>query len=198
MTYDDDFRKFRDELKKQLDIYADMFSIYWIILNKFKTNIVYKGKNWETYSKSINDNLLSDDGSDDYSFSVIIVSKIDNLQFILTEPFGDFMNVFDALDYEIDPETGAQKLQTNPYSSIVFHNLWNRHTCLLKSSLVNGTMNNYLGYSNVRYSPLRYYRITNDDSKFYIDLFNGHEHPYPSILSPDNRDCITVEMVMIQ
>jgi hypothetical protein len=204
----EDFSKFETEFKKQIKEDADNFILICAPTLNVPDFNVYRGKNWESFNlpmigeeeSDFNVDMLTDDTDvKKYSsFSVNIVAKYKEYKFIVTNLNKDTKLFLNCEDYEIDPETGDKEPQTQAYKGLLFHNVFDRASCLLKSNLVSSTMNNYLGYTNVRYDPMKYYKITNDDSKFYIDLYNGHNYSIISNLTSDNRDNISIELVMIR
>jgi hypothetical protein len=161
--YDDGILKLYDKLNIDLKDDNNIISVDWTELRRHKNNNIYEGKNYAAYD-SENDINDSDTDNKDLSFGIRIRLWKAPLgtEFSITDMNDDAKAFFNALDYN--------NIQTTYYNTIEFYDIWDRRSCLLKSNLVNSTMNNYLGYSMTRYNPLRYYKITNNDEKFYIDL----------------------------
>jgi hypothetical protein len=118
--------------------------------------------------------------SADYPFSF----SITNLSY-------DTEILFNADEYNDDVH------KENYAKNIEFYNVWDLKSCMLTSSIVNNE-NGYLGYTNARYEPIKYYKITSYSNVFYIDLFCGHNHNIKSILPKDNKDHLSLEIVLIK
>ena len=74
----------------------------------------------------------------------------------------------------------CEEPETDDYhSDIIFEYLWDRHSILLKSSICNNNTSNYLGYSHKNYNPIKYFKISCSEPRFYIDLYHGHKHDIP-------------------
>jgi hypothetical protein len=72
---------------------------------------------------------------------------------------------------------------------------WDRQNVLVKSNLSNNS-DLYLGFSRGNaIIPLKYYRLTSDSKRFWIELWSSHEPERPSILPPDKRDDLYMETV---
>jgi hypothetical protein len=187
--YDDGLLKLYDKLNIDLKEDNNIISVDWTELRRHKNDNIYEGKNYAAYNEEKD---LSIDITKDIHFGIRFSLWKEGAPlgttFTITDMNDDAKAFFNALDYNNN--------QPTPYNILEFYDIWDRRSCLLKSNLVNSTMNNYLGYSMVRYNPLRYYKITNNDEKFYIDLYNGHNHDVITSLSEDDRDHISIEIVV--
>jgi hypothetical protein len=185
----DDLVSLIEKTKSALGEYAQYFDFLSATFRRPISNYVYNGKNytaWNNETKNILDDLeVSKDKY--YSIGFILYRTSVYKYFKMTNLTDDVKGLFNAQDFRED--------QPEPYQCLFFYNLWNLHSCMIKSSLVNSTMNNYLGYSNKDYQPVKWYKITNNDERFYIDLFNGHSPELNTILPYDNMDHITLELV---
>ena len=91
----------------------------------------------------------------------------------------------------------CEEPETDDYhSDIIFEDLWDRHSILLKSSICNNNTSNYLGYSHKNYNPIKYFKISCSEPRFYIDLYHGHKHDIPINLPKDERESIILEIVI--
>lgn len=55
--------------------------------------------------------------------------------------------------------------------------MWSRYQCLVKSSIATNDKNNILGHTrNDPYTPIKYYRLTSDMKKFWIELYETRFH----------------------
>ena len=83
---------------------------------------------------------------------------------------------------------------THKIHSIVFHNVWNRENLIINSSLADISYNRYIGFTNSVYSPVKLFKMSNEDQTFWIDLVdNGGE---PVELTSDLRDILLLEAVL--
>jgi hypothetical protein len=154
---------------------------------KFSDDSVQKGKYWATWDTKFSD---EEEDSERKAFtltfclgSAFASSVKFNIQIL------NNVEIFNASDYPDLPKATR---------GVDFYDVWDRHSNFLTSDLSTSTTGSYLGYSLVRYNPLKYYRLNGNFSKFYIELYNGHHHTLPSIIPADNKDHITVEMVLLQ
>jgi hypothetical protein len=201
LYYDDDCQTFIDKLKLQLGDYSKCIDVKILPLIRIPPptwNKIYAGQNFDAYFQP--PDQVSDALETPYigiGFAFFITDEYaSEMKFIMTDINDKGKSFFNARDYEPDHDpTGKPIPYTTPYNWLLFYNIWDRHSCMIKSNLVNGTMNNYLGYTGVRYSPLKFYRITNSDEKFYVDLYCGHNHKFISVLPDDDLESITMELV---
>jgi hypothetical protein len=70
-------------------------------------------------------------------------------------------------------QTDGQRYDPRYPFSFTFHNIPSRGDLLIKSSIPDQTTGQYLGYTNEKFEPIKYYPIHNSDSKFWIDLSDG-------------------------
>jgi hypothetical protein len=186
MGYDEDILKLYDKLKEYLEGDSGTVSVDWISLEKRRFDNIYEGKNWAAYDSNVK-------GEQE-----ICVEQCFGIKFFVTDKasLGTTFTITDMNQdskYFFNVEDDYPSTQAISYNTLEFYDIWDRRSCLLKSSLVNG----YLGYSKVRYNPLKYYKITNNDEKFYIDLYNGHNHDLISVLPHDNLDHLSLEIVVM-
>jgi hypothetical protein len=209
-----------ENLKKQIDKEfgeANNFSYIYIEWTKMKRRIspvTVSGKNWCYYNNNTigPDPIYSEDEVFGLRFTVNHLDPIspqfpeDTRIFIFPDyqynlgDDSDFLYMFNCNedyikvmeDYveKVGEETGAEVIE--------FYNIFDRHSCMIRSEIVGWPNENYLGYTNVRYNPLKYYRITDDSTQFYIDLYNGHSHTLPAVLPKDNKDYLNLELVILQ
>jgi hypothetical protein len=212
LNYDDDCQTFIDKFKKELGEYSEYMEVLIAPMRRFKENEVpsiYEGKNFAAYFVSeplpplpkeldgftAADNHLTQSGIGLLFY--ISAKHSDDAKFIITDMVGDMTKAFfNAQDYEPDIDPDGRPIRYDiPFNNLLFLNVWDRRSSLLKSNLVSGMMNNYLGYTGVRYKPLKFYKINDNDEKFYIDLYCGHNHRQITVLPYDDLECISVELV---
>ena len=63
-------------------------------------------------------------------------------------------------------------------------------------SVSNG--NNYLGYSNKSYEPIKYYKVNCSEPYFYIDLYHSNNTKIPVNLPRDNKDGIVLGITVVE
>jgi hypothetical protein len=193
MNERDDLASLIEKIKNALGKYAKYFSILPIIAYRRSDNCIYEGKNyaaWRIDSSDLKDFEPLGDDTEEKCFSLmfLLLDMTEIYYFALIKPSVDALAVFNVDDfYTTDAPI--------PYNALMFYDVWSFHSCLLKSSIVNSTMNNYLGYTGKNYDPVKWYNITNNDDQFYIDLFNGHNPEIKSVLPLDNMDHITLELI---
>ena len=61
--------------------------------------------------------------------------------------------------------------------------MWTRNNCYILSSLADDDKNNFLGHTRTAsYTPIKYYRLTNQSKKFWIELYETDDHSIPVTL----------------
>jgi hypothetical protein len=111
---------------------------------------------------------------------------------------------FYAWEYAYKKELSHIEIKYRPFNSttidprapyaFIFHNVPNRGNLEIKSSIPDLTNGQYLGYTNEKFEPIKYYQIHNSDSKFWIDLYDGSTGT-PIELLPKDR--IIIEAVVM-
>jgi hypothetical protein len=107
----------------------------------------------------------------------------------------DAKSVLHAEDFEFDEDFA---LPNHDINCVDFYDVWDLRPCMIKSNLASGVQHNYLGHTNVRYDPLKYYRINNNDNSFTFELMFGNSTKIPVLLPFDDVDPITLEYVILQ
>ena len=88
---------------------------------------------------------------------------------------------------------------SNEYSSkIYFPRVWDREPVLLKSNLAMNSIGNYIGYTNSVFNPIKYFKLTSNDSYFWIEMYNGTDHISPAVIPMDGKDSFILEIVILQ
>lgn len=132
---------------------------------------------------------------------------IDNLKMNFDYKNGTFNNVLFTTDPSItirvsdlnDDAKAVLNMDDSPDEfevEIRFENIWVRKPCCLKASFSVSNGDNYLGYSNKSYEPIKYFKINCNETNFYIDLFHPHNHNIPVNLPSDNKDSIVLGLVI--
>ncbi|MBR6906982.1 hypothetical protein IKN40_00270 [bacterium] len=64
--------------------------------------------------------------------------------------------------------------------NIILIPVWTRYNCYVLSSLAADDVNNFLGHTKASsYEPLKYYRLSNKNKKFWIELYETRYHDVP-------------------
>ena len=109
----------------------------------------------------------------EYAYGIVITPKSDDAK---------------ALFGSNDPIIGIDKVKIP---------VWSRYQCLVKSSIADGDKNNILGHTrNDPYTPLKYYRLSHDLKRFWIELYETRFHDCPVVLPQDKRDDLIIEAVV--
>jgi hypothetical protein len=120
----------------------------------------------------------------DYSFYIAFMKKYEetlkHVEILFRSPMNQDLN-----PYDFDPRY--------PYG-FKFKNTPKKGDLLIKSSIPDQTNGQYLGYTNEKFEPIKYYQIHNSDSKFWIDLYEGITQ-IPVELCPNDR--IIIEAVVM-
>jgi hypothetical protein len=191
LNYNDNTNAILNEINKKLNDVFDMScSASFSFEDYYPNSIVGKGKHWCAYStpvNEINDNSIYD------KYKQMIRIKLNNTNelFNFTNMNTDTKNVLNAQDYN---ETDSN-LQ---YGIIEFLNVWDRDPCILKSNVVGGIMDNYVGCIAFEFKEIKHYKIYNDDDKFYVELFYPHLHTVTSTLPFDDLDVLILELTFSQ
>jgi hypothetical protein len=148
-------------------------------------------KYWSYY----NQGSLTNGAPDTYGIRIRSEARLmPTLIFELYLLSDDTKAIFHGEDYIPDDIFNNDKHLTNCYE---FYDVWSRKSCVIKSNIASGVQHNYLGHSHVRYDPLKYYRINNNDTTFSIELLISNNN-LPVILPFDDQETITIEYVILQ
>jgi hypothetical protein len=206
LDYNEDLSKISYILSETL--IANNLSPYTISFYSFpsihpKSNIMYnpdptqtklipaEGENW-TMQLIAKIDELKNGNEDEKSYGGNFIS-IGDYTINITNMNEDAKNLFNVTDDYPSDEIMKTIITAN---SITFSNIWDRHSCMLKSNIVPA--NGYLAYTNSHYTPIRYYKITNSMQSFYIDLWNGHYHNVKTILEKNDEDQISLEIMLLR
>ena len=75
--------------------------------------------------------------------------------------------------------------------------VWSRYQCMIKSSIAANDKNNILGHTrNDPYTPIKYYRLTSNMKKFWIELYETRFHDCLVELPSDKRDDLIIEAIV--
>jgi hypothetical protein len=64
---------------------------------------------------------------------------------------------------------------------------WDRHNVLIKSNLSKNS-DYFIGYTrNQTITPIKYYRLTSESKRFWVEFYSSQEYTRPSIFPVDYR-----------
>ena len=87
--------------------------------------------------------------------------------------------------------------ETERSEQLIFRDIWNRKPIMVSSSLATNTFKNEIGFSGVRYMPIKYFKLNSNQSEFWVDLWVGKYMLIPAVLPHDDRDGISLELVFL-
>ena len=91
----------------------------------------------------------------------------------------------------------GQELSMEYSKKIVFPCVWDRNTILLKSNIAVNSFENYIGYTDNTYDPIKYFKLSSNDTYFWIEMYNGNDHITPAIIPLDGQDSFLLEIVLL-
>ena len=106
------------------------------------------------------------------------------------EDFADVFNIGNGI-FQNKPE----KYQTW-HKELIFDNIWDRQSCKIYSSIGEQALHNYIGDSDVEYSPIKYFKLNSMDQRFWIDFYSDAHYNCPTKLPPN--DSFVIEMQFLQ
>jgi hypothetical protein len=78
--------------------------------------------------------------------------------------------------------------------------IWEKSSLLVRASFANVDQHNFLGYTrNYSYTPIKFYKITSTDQKFWLDFYSSRDHrcpvvfPYTKIKNPETNEVMFEE-----
>ncbi len=75
--------------------------------------------------------------------------------------------------------------------------IWSRYACYVKSSISNEAEDQFLGHTRAfEYTPIKYYRLTSDFKKWWIELYDSRDHRCKVTLPSDGLDDIFIEGIV--
>ena len=74
--------------------------------------------------------------------------------------------------------------------------VWSRHTIYLTSSISYEAEDNFLGHTQYSCRPIKYYRLTNEDKRFWVDMWESRNHNIPVEFSNDGKEVLYIEGIV--
>ena len=189
-----DFRGFFDALNEQMKSTIKIW-------NKLYENNTQKLDFWEQYDEYINLRDIQADGYyDDNGFHEIIYSykNLDQTLFNCAVYFkieswnDDFAELFNI---------GTNSTQNNPAKykiwskELIFDHVWDRQKCKIFSSIAEQSLHHYIGDTDVVFTPIKYYKLSSMDSRFWIEFYSNSHYDLPIKLPRD--DSFVIEMIFL-
>ena len=86
--------------------------------------------------------------------------------------------------------------RVNGYYGELKIKVWTRHTIYLTSSISYEAEDNFLGHTNYSCNPIKYYRLTNNDKKFWVDMWESRNHNIPVEFPYDGKEVLYIEGIV--
>lgn len=90
-----------------------------------------------------------------------------------------------------------QELTTGE-SPLILYDCWDRHESLIKSNLSSLNSHQYLGFSESIYRPIKYFKLHENTTDFWIELWNSRNKDVPNILPNDKKDGLIIETLLLE
>ena len=74
--------------------------------------------------------------------------------------------------------------------------VWSRHTIYLTSSISYEAEDNFLGHTNYSCNPIKYFRLTHEDKRFWVDMWESRNHNIPVEFSNDGKEVLYIEGIV--
>ena len=73
---------------------------------------------------------------------------------------------------------------------------WSRQSCYVKSSIASNTEDNFVGHTGRDMNPIKYYRLTSDCKKFWVELYESRDHDAIVELPHDGKSVLYIEGIV--
>ena len=104
------------------------------------------------------------------------------------------------IEYEFVPMNYETKILFTDYAKGVHYldiPCWSRYQCYMTSSFSSDAIDSYLGHTRQDpYCPIKYYRLSSDSKRFWIDLYETRDHTVGVCLPEDDKDVLYIEAVV--
>ena len=132
--------------------------------------------------------LIEDDNK--YRLTVSTTSDTKYFQFSMMND--DAVNVFNHFDDE-----GKPIRETKLGSYYEFVDVWDREFVMVTSSIATNTLKNQIGFTGVRYQPIKYFKLQSNQTSFWVDLWLSHYMKVQCNLPRDGKDGFTMEVILL-
>ena len=119
-------------------------------------------------------------------FQIVIYTLVDELEFKLILYNDDTESVFNTFEAET-PMNNTHR----------FTNVWDRKFVMFSSSIASNNSKNEVGFSEVRYIPIKYFKVNSHESEFWVDLWMGTSILLPAVLPRDGKDGFNLEVIFL-
>lgn len=179
------------------DYEKDLRELWLDFRSYFAKSIELNKSTWEQAGTPV---ITIQDFHMDYSFEKYQGRTSYSQKFYCPNMEEEYITTFSVSDFNDDAKYTLNV--PNDYKpefvyKYIFYDVWDRHSVLLQSSIATNTHRNYLGFSGIRYSPIKYFKLNAGDTEFWIDMYQGHNHHIPTMLPMDNKEGIVLEIVLL-
>lgn len=185
------FNEFYEKLNGLLNSYFNGLSIFSIVSivnqslnNPSERDLVMEGyyKNNSFHQKIYSPRNNNDSSAYKVSFKIRIKGQND-----------DFKELFNI---------GEGPLENNPYNysaewkdELDFHNLWDRKTCKIYSSIAEQSNHGYIGSSEITYNPIKYFKLKATDHRFWVEFYSSIYENVPARIPKTESFCIEMQFL---
>ena len=92
---------------------------------------------------------------------------------------------------------GTPRTETDMSDGHYFIDVWDRRHVMFTSSIATNTSRNEVGFSEVRYMPVKYFKVNSNETRFWIDLWIGRVTHIPAVLPRDDKDGFNLEVIFL-
>ena len=154
----------------------------------------------------------------DNQYCIVVYTK-DGSKFQFTDMNKDAVNVFNSFDEQgnsitetemnddtvavfnsyITDEEGVLRpvKETELRKEWIFYDVWDREYFMVSSTIATNTNKNLIGFCGVRYMPIKYFKLSSNQTHFWVDLWTSHYMKCPVNLPRDGKDGFTLEVLFI-
>ena len=144
--------------------------------------------------------IQTDGYYDDNGFHEVIFSpKNDNLDtfqallfYRLSSWNDDFEELFNIGTLNTQNDPAKYKLWNK---KLVFDHVWDRQKCKIFSSIAEQSLHHYIGDTDVVFTPIKYFKLSSMDSRFWIEFYSNSHYNVPIKLPRD--DSFVIEMMFL-
>lgn len=113
----------------------------------------------------------------DYYYSISIYN--------MSEDFKQVFNYHDELDI------------MDSYYDINFYDVWDRHTCFVKSSISSMNAKNHFCQTDQTYTSFKTYKLNTEADRFWLEFYNSRNIDVPNIFPKDGKEGLIFEAQLI-
>lgn len=103
----------------------------------------------------------------------------------MSEDFKQVFNYHDDLDI------------MDSYYDIDFYDVWDRHTCFVKSSISSMNAKNHFCQTDQTYTSFNTYKLNTEADRFWLEFYNSRNIDVPNISPKDGKEGLIFEAQLI-